>query len=224
MMRYKGAIFDMDGVLFDTERIYQQTWQEIAAERGLSLSDGFLQTVSGTNGAQMRYVIEEYYHVSDGAPIIEQCMMRMKQKLSVHVPMKKGVREILTFFQEQGIDIAVASSSSALQIESNLQITGIRDYFFKIVSGSEVTRGKPAPDIFLLAAKRLGHAPNTCFVFEDSVNGIKAGHAAGCFTVMVPDLIAVSPSIKPLCSAICQDLGEAEEKIRRLMTGHEIIS
>lgn len=213
-MRYKGAIFDMDGVLFDTERIYQQTWQEIAAKRGLSLADGFLQAVSGTNGAHMRHVIEEYYHVSDGAPIIEQCMLQVRQKLSVHVPMKKGVREILSFFREHGIDIAVASSSAAPQIESNLQMTGIRDYFSEIISGTEVTCGKPAPDIFLLAAKRLGHAPNTCFVFEDSENGIKAGHAAGCFTVMVPDLIAVSPAIEPLCSIICTDLDEAKEKIR----------
>lgn len=216
MMRYKGAIFDMDGVLFDTERIYQQTWQEIAAERNVSLADGFLQAVSGTNGAHMRHVIEEYYHVSDGTPIIKQCMLLVRQKLSVHVPMKKGVPEILSFFREQGINIAVASSSAAPQIESNLQITGIRDYFSEIISGSEVTCGKPAPDIFLLAAKRLGHAPNTCFVFEDSENGITAGHAAGCFTVMVPDLIAVSPPIRPLCSIVCRDLDEAKDKIRRL--------
>lgn len=111
-MRYKGAIFDMDGVLFDTERIYQQTWQEIATERGLSLADGFLQAVSGTNGAHMRHVIEQYYHVPDGAPIIEQCMLQVRQKLSVHVPMKNGVREILSFFREHGIDMAVARAAA----------------------------------------------------------------------------------------------------------------
>ncbi len=197
-MQYKGAIFDMDGVLFDTERIYQETWQEIAARQDITLDGSFLRAISGTNGAHMCRVIEKYYHVPDGKDIMERCMEQVRQKLSVYVPMKKGVRDILDYFRKNDIGIAVASSSAV------------------IVSGSEVNQGKPEPDIFLLAAKRLHYAPEECFVFEDSENGIRAGYAAGCFTVMVPDLLEASSEIQPYCRKICSDLEQAVREIIRM--------
>lgn len=215
-MQYKGAIFDMDGVLFDTERIYQETWQEIAARQDITLDGSFLRAISGTNGAYMCRVIEKYYHVPDGKDIMERCMEQVRQKLSVYVPMKKGVRDILDYFRKNDIGIAVASSSAVQQIEANLQMSGIRDYFSVIVSGLEVNQGKPEPDIFLLAAKRLHCAPEECFVFEDSENGIRAGYAAGCFTVMVPDLLEASSEIQPYCRKICSDLEQAVREISRL--------
>lgn len=213
-MKLKGAIFDMDGLLFDTERVYQETWKEIAKERHIVLDRKFPRAISGTNGIYMCRVIEKYYQVSDGAPIMEECMERMRQKLAVHVPMQEGVCEILQFFREEGIPMAVASSSSVQQIEANLRTAGIRDYFEEIVSGTEVENGKPAPDIFLLAAERLGLKPEECFVFEDSENGIRAGHAAGCFSVMVPDLIEASPEVRQLCSMLCESLLQARDEIR----------
>ncbi len=215
-MQYKGAIFDMDGVLFDTERIYQETWQEIAARQDITLDGSFLRAISGTNGAYMCRVIEKYYHVPDGKDIMERCMEQVRQKLSVYVPMKKGVRDILDYFRKNDIGIAVASSSAVQQIEANLQMSGIRDYFSVIVSGLEVNQGKPEPDIFLLAAKRLHCAPEECFVFEDSENGIRAGYAAGCFTVMVPDLLEASSEIQPYCRKICSDLEQAVREIIRM--------
>ena len=215
-MQYKGAIFDMDGVLFDTERIYQETWQEIAARQDITLDGSFLRAISGTNGAYMCRVIEKYYHVPDGKDIMERGMEQVRQKLSVYVPMKKGVRDILDYFRKNDIGIAVASSSAVQQIEANLQMSGIRDYFSVIVSGLEVNQGKPEPDIFLLAAKRLHCAPEECFVFEDSENGIRAGYAAGCFTVMVPDLLEASSEIQPYCRKICSDLEQAVREIIRM--------
>ena len=213
-MERKGAIFDMDGLLFDTERVYQQTWHEIADERGVILGSGFVKDISGTNGARMRQVVEDYYQVSDGTGIIEDCMRRIREKLSRQVPMKKGVLEILEFFRENKVPIAVASSSATEQIVSNLETAGIREYFSEIVSGTEVKRGKPAPDIFLLAAEKISCKPGDCYVFEDSENGIKAGYAAGCRTVMVPDLMEASPEIRPYCTLVCTDLAEAADKIR----------
>lgn len=216
-MEYKGAIFDMDGLLFDTERIYQQTWQEIAAEKGVKLDGGFVKAISGTNGNHMCRVIERYYHVPDGTAIMDECMGRIRRKLAVHVPVKKGVHEILDFFQKKGMWIAVASSSAVRQIESNLETAGIRGYFSAVVSGTQVSRGKPEPDIFLYAAERIGCAPDACFVFEDSENGIKAGYAAGCTTIMVPDLMEASASILPYCRKICRDLLQAEQEISRML-------
>ena len=199
-MQYKGAIFDMDGVLFDTERIYQETWQEIAALQDITLDGSFLRAISGTNGAHMCRVIK---YVKN-----EKCTLK---------DLEYGeIREILDYFRKNDIGIAVASSSAVQQIEANLQMSGIRDYFSVIVSGSEVNQGKPEPDIFLLAAKRLHCAPEECFVFEDSENGIRAGYAAGCFTVMVPDLLEASSEIQPYCRKICSDLEQAVREIIRM--------
>lgn len=216
-MKYTGAIFDMDGVLFDTERIYQQTWHELAAELGTELGSDFVKVISGTSGARMHQVIEQYYHVADGAVLAEECRSRIRRKLSVHVPVKDGVQEILEFFKEKGMPIAVASSSFAKQIEANLQKANLRGYFSEIVSGTEVEHGKPAPDIFLRAADRLGCRPQECFVFEDSENGVRAGCAAGCTTIMVPDLIEPSSEIRQYCARICVDLVEARREISDML-------
>lgn len=215
-MEYKGAIFDMDGLLFDTERVYQQIWQEIAGEKGVELDGSFVKAISGTNGSHMCRVIERYYHVPDGTAIMNECMGRIRKKLSVHVPVKKGVHEILDFFQKKGIRLTVASSSSAGQIESNLETAGIRGYFSAVVSGTQVSRGKPEPDIFLYAAEQIGCKPDACFVFEDSENGIKAGYAAGCTTIMIPDLMEASSDILPYCGKICRDLLQAEQEISKM--------
>lgn len=212
-MEFKGAIFDMDGLLFDTERIYQQIWQELAEERGVKLDSCFVNEISGTNGRHMCRIIERYYHVPDGAVIKDECMRRIRKRLSVHVPVKQGVHEILDFFCKKDVRLAVASSTAAEQIESNLKMAGIRRYFAAVVSGAEVRKGKPEPDIFLLAADRIGCRPAECFVFEDSENGIRAGYAAGCMTVMVPDIVKASPDILPYCAKVCQNLLQAQKEI-----------
>lgn len=216
-MKFTGAIFDMDGVLFDTEQVYQQTWHEIAAEQGKELDKGFLHAITGTSGEHMHRVLEKYYGVIDGAALAEECMGRVRRKLSVYVPVKPGVRTILDFFQERNMPVAVASSSLPRQIEANLKKTEIDRYFSSIVSGTEVEHGKPEPDIFLRAAECIGCKPEECFVFEDSENGVRAGHAAGCAVFMVPDLIEPSQEIRRYCTRICRDLVEAQREVSEIM-------
>lgn len=203
----------MDGLLFDTEKIFQQTWNEIAQERKVHLPEDFVMAISGTNGCYMCSVIEKYYKVSDGRKIRDACMERVQKKLEVNVPKKPGVNEILQYFKENKVHLAVASSSSKKQIEGNLKRAGIKSYFEAIVSGTEVENGKPAPDIFLLAAEKIGCRPEECYVFEDSLNGIRAGHAAGCKAVMIPDLIAPTEEMYKLSSGIYETLVEARNKI-----------
>ena len=217
MKAYTGAIFDMDGVLFDTERVYQQTWHEIARDRGIALEEGLDRAVSGTNGDVMRRVIERYYHVPDGMEIMVECKRRIREKLSRTVPLKPGVHEILDFFRFRNIRLAIASSSAPEQIRSNLALSGLGPYFDAVISGEEVQNGKPDPEIFLRAAAALGCAPGSCFVFEDSLSGVRAGHAAGCDTVMVPDLIPPTPEILPLCFRVCESLNDALNEIRDML-------
>ena len=216
MKHYTGVIFDMDGVLFDSERVYQESWHEIADGMGVTLGDGWIEAISGTNGEVMCRAIEQFYHVPDGTEIMNACKRLVREKLSRHAPVKAGVREILDFFRDKGLRVAVASSSTRAQILSNLRLSGLGP-FDAIVSGEEVSVGKPDPEIFLRAAAALRCPPNECLVFEDSKSGVRAGHAAGCDTVMVPDLIAPSPDIVPLCFRIYDDMNAALAELRRMI-------
>lgn len=182
-----GAIFDMDGLLFDTERLYQESWQVIAHEWGFETVPGFETAVCGTSGAHMREVVRSYYPQVDTEKYIAACLDRVQRIVQQAVPEKPGIREILSYMHGQGRRLAVASSSAVSLIENNLRQAGIGRYFDAIVSGDQVRRGKPEPDIFLEAARRLELAPADCYVFEDGLNGIRAGLAAGCATVMIPD-------------------------------------
>lgn len=209
----QGAIFDMDGLLFDTERLYRDSWIFLAESFGQVPNPAFPKAVSGSSGAHMREIIHEYYPEVDAFAFQAQCYQRVAEQLEVAVPEKPGLHEILEGLHARGVKIAVASSSSVEGIEHNLRMAGIRDYFDAVVSASQVKNGKPAPDIFLYAAQQLGLKPEDCYVFEDSMNGIRAGAAAGCTTVMVPDLTAPTEDIRSICDAICSSLKEALDGI-----------
>lgn len=208
----KGAIFDMDGLLFDTETLYQQTWRELADERVIVLGNDFTGAISGTNGSYMCEVLKKYYKVSDGKVIMEEGMRRMTKKLQKSVPLKKGVREILGCLSKHHRKLAVASSTAKEQIERNLQVAGIREYFDEIISAEEVEHGKPAPDIFLYAAEKIHCKPEECYAFEDSFNGVRAGVAANCQTIMIPDLFQATEEMYKICKGVYPDLLRAMEE------------
>jgi len=133
-MRCKGAIFDMDGLLFDTEKVFQETWQELAHENGVVLAGDFAREISGSSGEHMCKVVEKFFCVSDGSLLSEECMERVRKKLTENVPKKPGADEILQYFQREVIIIAVASSSPRTQIESNLKKAEVGKYIDIVVS------------------------------------------------------------------------------------------
>jgi HAD superfamily hydrolase (TIGR01509 family) len=128
------------------------------------------------------------------------------------VPLKKGVRELLAYFRENGYKIAIASSGLLATIERRMKYHGIFEYFDVIVSGDMVTKSKPDPEIFLLCAEKLGVDPAEITVFEDSQNGIRAAYAAGMRPVMVPDLAQPEKDVAAMAYAICSSLLEVKEK------------
>ncbi len=198
----------MDGTLFDTESIFQSMWKEIAEEMGVTLPKDFKYHICGTSGEAMNKVICEYYGVSDGKYIEKECKTRVANLLSKQVPLKKGCKEILETLYDEGYQLAIASSSPMALIERNLKQTKLSTYFHALTSGEEVEHGKPAPDIFLLAAEKLGVDPKDCYVFEDSPNGIKASHAAGMKPILVPDLMPVTGDLKEISFLIKDSLEE----------------
>ena len=212
-MMIKGVIFDMDGILFDTERVYFETWQELAKEYGVELDKDFMRVISGTTGKHKCEIVERFYHVEDGSVIVATCSKRVKERLAKHITVKKGVYEILKLLKERGLKTAVASSSALEQIEKNLHQTNTYEFFDVLVSGRQVPRGKPAPDVFLLAAEKIGCKPEECYIFEDSENGVRAGHAAGAVTIMIPDLVEPSEEIRAIADRICTDFFEVIERV-----------
>ncbi len=215
-MMINGAIFDMDGVLFDTEKIYQSIWFQLAKERGIELDASFTKLISGTSGEAAANAIKEHYNVSDPKIISDECSRRMLEAVKHNIDVKKGVVKILEFFNKQGIKCVVASGSNKEQIINNLKISNLSKYFDEVVGGDELKRGKPDPDIFLLALKKIGCESSKCLVFEDSFNGIKAAHAANTIPIMVPDLVEPTEEIIKLCKAVYVDMVEALEDIKTM--------
>lgn len=214
----QGAIFDMDGLLFDTERMYRDSWKQSAQQFGLVHNPDFPRTVCGSSGAHMREIILQYYPQVDAKAFADDCILRVERELETHVPEKTGVRDILQYFKQHGVRVAVASSSKRATVLHNLKQADILSYFDAVVSGDQVTHGKPAPDIFLLAAQQIGCDPENCYVFEDGTNGIRAGAAAGCTTIMIPDLTPPNAQLEQLCAGIYPSLSDAMNSI----AGNEI--
>jgi len=210
----KGAIFDMDGLLLDTERVYQENWLETAKQYGQTPYPEFPIAVSGTTGEEQRQIIRRYYPEVDTLAFQEECITRVYRLLGEHcAPEKPGARALLEYFRNHGVKTALASSSTRERILDNLRQTDMEDLFDAIVGGEEVERGKPEPEIFLLAAKKLGCPPGECYVFEDSLNGVRAGMAAGCKTVMVPDLVQPPEGFE--VHRVCTSLNEVKMLIQQ---------
>lgn len=211
----KGAIFDMDGLLFDTEKYYRDGWEQVAGEFGVTHNPEFPKAVCGTSKESMFEVIRAYYPSVDAEEFVRRCLEVVEARMRVSIDEKPGLHEILSFFRENGVRMAIGSSSARHAIENNLRMTGITEYFGVIVSGQEIQRGKPDPEIFLRAAKGLGLAPEDCYVFEDAINGIRAGAAAGCAAVMIPDMTEPTEEVYRIGAGVYGSLNEAADAIRR---------
>lgn len=210
-----GAIFDMDGLLFDTELVYNKSWYDITEIYGYHLEPKMLDEMRGTNGTLMAEIVASYLPHVDAAKLIHEVFDQAKHYLSQNVPMKPGVIELLQYLKNQSVRLAVASSAPMDLIIHNLHLTDIKIYFDVVVSGDQVAHGKPAPDIFLLAASKLGLDAADCYVFEDGINGANAGICAGCSTIMVPDLLTPTPDLYRHCIGIYPDLYAVLEALKK---------
>lgn len=208
----KGVIFDQDGLLFDTEQLYTKSWKEAGRRMNVPVPEEFTHAISGSSGQGMIDIIHHYIPMVDAVAYRDLCYQLCQEEQRRFLPEKPGLHEILAYMRENGVKMAVASSSPRPQVERNLKTAGVSQYFDVVVTGEDVTNGKPAPEIFLLAAEKLGLAPEDCYVFEDSFNGVRAGHAAGCCTVMVPDRVPPTEKIKALCDYCCASLLEFVER------------
>lgn len=204
----KAAIFDMDGLLIDSERIIMQACIRAAKAVGITYSQAeFVELIGRSSQDASRMMAEQL----NGLENLSKVGQGVDQILSVrnHVfPLKSGVVELLQYYQSNNVICGVASSSPIVHIQHRLSHIGILDYFSSITSGQEVANGKPNPDIYLLAIKRLGVSAEECIAFEDSEPGARAAIAAGLKVVVVPDLKQPSDFVKENSFRIVENLAD----------------
>ena len=209
-----GAIFDMDGTLFDTEKLYRKAWLNVAPEFGVEPNYDLPIAACGTNmGEESVRVVERFYPHIDCKRYVERVLELVEADREKGLSLMTGVEEILNFFRDAHVRMAVASSAPVALIEDNLSHKNLRGYFEVLVGGDMAAHGKPAPDIFELAAAKLNIAPADCYIFEDSFNGIRAAHAAGGAAIMIPDTMQPTDEIKNLCAGVFVNLSEAQQAI-----------
>ena len=207
----EGVIFDMDGLMFDTEPVWTKAWTPTLATIGLEFNPELADAARGTSGKSMEAVIHRFLPEVDAAYVRETLFATAHQMMTEGVPKKHGLDELLAYLSEQGIPMAVASSSSPELIALHLSNGGVREHFTELVSGVGMSHPKPEPDIFLKAADALGVDPAHALVLEDSLSGVRAGVAGGFVTVMVPDMVAPDAYAQEHATRICKDLIEVRD-------------
>lgn len=208
-MQIKAAIFDMDGLMLDTEPLYRAAWQQAAAELGYTLTDALHGRIMGRNAAGADQVIMEAFGPSFP---LETFRARRRQIEAAFqgkaAPKKRGLDELLDFFDSQNVPKAVATSTRRSTALLQLGAAGLLDRFVAIAAGDEVKHGKPAPDIFLLAAARAGVEPFACLALEDAEPGVIAAHSAGMQVYVVPDLAPPSATAMQLANGAFDSLAD----------------
>ncbi len=216
---FDAVLFDMDGLMFDTETIWRASWGPTLIALNLPLDARVPEAVRGTTAGEFAAAVRRVLGPDVDIDQIWDVWQTIANTVFKHgVAKKPGLDEIVDFLKERDVPIAVASSSTVDQIRLNLENTGLLDRFDAMVSGLEVAHAKPEPDVFLRAAEILGADPARTLVLEDSYNGVRAGHAGGFITIMVPDLSEPTDEMRELADRICPSLLE----VRDLLAAGEI--
>lgn len=203
-----GVIFDMDGVMIDSERQSTLGWKLAARDNNIDMPEWLIDSFKGRPAEYSKLLFDDYFKGK-----ADYWQLRQQRIEHVHeirqregIPVKKGLFELLNYLRNKNIPCAVATSTKKESAEKTLHKIGAWDYLKAVVYGDEVEKGKPEPDIFCHAAKQIGVEPENCIVIEDSITGIMAGYAAGMYVVHVPDTIIIDDDTRKLTNVICDDL------------------
>ncbi len=208
MIDCKAVVFDMDGVIFDSERLVLECWEKIAEEYGLvGMKEAFIPCI-GTNSTMTKEIVLNYYGAD--FPYDE---FRNKSSLLFHeivdrgeLPVKKGVRELFDYLKKCQVPMAVASSTRLQAVTHELKQAGLYDYFQVVMGGDQLKKSKPEPDIYLMTCEKLGISPSDAYAIEDSYNGIRSSYSAGMRPVMVPDMLSPTEEMYSKSVAVLEDL------------------
>lgn len=216
MKKPEAVVFDMDGVIFDSEVCVIETWKIIADKYGIDDIESACRACLGLNNAASEQVMYDNY--GKDFPYREYTEERRalyhEKYDGGRLPMKPGVHELLNYLKQSGIKIALASSTRSQTVISELTDAGIIDYFDKVVCGDMVKNSKPDPEIFAKACELLEVEPENAIAIEDSFNGIRSAYAAGMKVIMVPDLMEPDDEMREKTVCILESLLEVKELLQ----------
>ena len=207
-MKIKGIISDMDGVILDTEKLYVRFWREAASFYGFPMTLEHALGIRSLSGKLAEEKLQGWFGKEFDYHAVRQKRIELMDEFFFlfGVEPKPGAKALLSYIKDNGYALALATATPVDRAGRYLKSVELYSFFDQIVSAREVKRGKPAPDIYLCAAKRLGLDPEECIALEDSQNGIRSAFAAGCKTIMVPDLDQPTEEIMPLLFGVANGL------------------
>lgn len=211
-IRYKAVIFDMDGVIFDSEKCIIDCWKVIAEKYNIPNIEPVLYRCLGVTYEEAKRIFLEHY--GENFPYDEWKKERSdlyhERYDNGRLPLKPGIKELLDYLKENGYKIGVASSTREAIVSKQLIDAGLRNYFDDITCGDILERSKPEPDIYLMACEKLGVKPEETIAIEDSFNGIRSAYRAGMFPIMVPDLVEPDEEMEAIAGKILGNLNEVK--------------
>lgn len=204
----QAVIFDMDGVIFDSERLVLDCWEEVAVKYGFQgIREVFLPCI-GTNAVKTKEIVMNYY--GSGFPYEEfrreASVLFHERTDQIGLPIKEGVRELLDYLKNRGIPTAVASSTRLEAVASELRQAGLYGYFKVVMGGDQLKRSKPEPDIYLMTCDKMGVSPQLAYAIEDSYNGIRSSYSAGMKPIMVPDMLPATDEMREKSIVVLENL------------------
>jgi HAD superfamily hydrolase (TIGR01509 family) len=214
----RAAIFDMDGLLFDTENIARWAWKKAIENHGYVMSDELYNELIGRDLSWREKILKKRYGKNFPFESItaQRITIGDEREMREGLPIKAGVLDLLNKLSTLGVIMGLATGTSRIRTIRRLNNAGIYQHFTTIVTSEDVAEGKPAPDIFLEASRQINVAPLQCLVFEDSSVGVQAAFQAGMRAIMVPDIEQPSPEVASLAYRVFDSLEQVGELLEEL--------